>query len=136
MKRLPLNSIHAIADERPAGYVAELLSAGKLVGDFVEFDDAVFDALTAKFSPSLPARGMSVARAFLAWAVEGFPIVSDQVYFERESICVPCPFYRRTRTRHHCALCTCDQVKLHLATEQCPDKPPRWIRAIPAAPPP
>jgi len=140
MKRVPLTSLHALADHRPEGYLLELLSAGKLVGqpphEIVEFEDEIFAALTDKFTPSLPERGKSVFTAFARWASEGFPVLPQADYFARESVCLDCPFYTRTRTRHHCALCGCDEVKLWLPTEQCPDDPPRWLRALPAAPPP
>lgn len=51
-------------------------------------------------------------------------LVPADVLAERRRICGECPQFDRQRGR--CRLCGCGGAKLHLATEICPDKPPRW----------
>lgn len=51
--------------------------------------------------------------------------VSEEVVKQRESICSNCPHNDDSM----CSLCSCFiPVKVLLASEQCPDKPPRWNR--------
>jgi hypothetical protein len=49
---LSVAGIEATASERPEGYAQDVLSKGRVRGDgFVEFEDDVFAALVAKYSP-------------------------------------------------------------------------------------
>ena len=136
MISVPLQQVRALADERPAGYLDEVISSGRLVGDTVEIEDETHAALVRKYRPTLAAMTRSLASSLSLWISSGFPITPQAEYALRESTCRPCIHYTRDAWFHHCALCGCTSVKLHLATEQCPDIPPRWLRAPAAAPPP
>jgi hypothetical protein len=49
---LSVAGIEATASDRPEGYVQDVLSRGRVRGDgFVEFEEEVFAALVAKYSP-------------------------------------------------------------------------------------
>lgn len=69
----------------------------------------------------------------IAWAVRGAfkagkalvgaDKASDDVIAERLAICGQCPNW----TGKKCRLCGCNtSLKVRLAGESCPDKPPRW----------
>ena len=52
---IPLADLRARAASRPEGYLEDVLRAGKLVGDQVEFSPAVHAALVAKYQAAKPA---------------------------------------------------------------------------------
>lgn len=68
----------------------------------------------------------------VAAAVHGEAIlVADEVLEERRDICMGCEFNgERTNGGIRCMKCGCSGLKLELATEACPDDPPRWGRRI------
>jgi hypothetical protein len=66
----------------------------------------------------------AVGRVAMA-AAKGEPIrVSAEVLEQRRGICRACPYHDAARDR--CRKCGCSGIKLTLATESCPDVPPRW----------
>lgn len=71
-----------------------------------------------------------LAAALEHWAARGFPVVSAAEAGRRRSICGSCPYWDERgfsglgRCRHRG--CGCSGVKLYLASERCPDDPPRW----------
>jgi hypothetical protein len=79
--------------------------------------------------PTLPTRLKAavgaVSRAVGA-AIHGEPVfVSAEEADRRAAICAACEHW----TGLKCKLCGClTQPKTALATEQCPDNPPRWLR--------
>jgi hypothetical protein len=65
--------------------------------------------------------GAAMARV----AREGFQFVSAEEYQRRAAVCLTCPRYRLIHGLYHgCALCGCSRLKLHFATETCPER--RW----------
>lgn len=66
------------------------------------------------------------AEAMLLWAKEGFPTVSRKTHAIRYAKCRLCPFF----LNFYCRKCKCvAYLKSKLATESCPDDPPRWPSA-------
>lgn len=72
------------------------------------------------------------AMALIRWGKAGFPLVSETTFDQRKKTCLECPHIRgwKDAGMTACSLCGCVNgsvsVKLWLATERCPDKPPRW----------
>lgn len=63
------------------------------------------------------------AKAMAKWARAGLPRVSAAVHGQRQVPCATCPH----RQGYWCGKCKClIYLKTKLATEQCPDDPPRW----------
>ena len=62
----------------------------------------------------------------ICYIIAGRPVIAPRHEYERrEAICAYC--------RHNqdgvCGLCACFiGAKILLSSEQCPDKPPRWLR--------
>lgn len=76
-----------------------------------------------------PALKKRVASFFLSmgkWVMAGGPVVSDEVLLDRREQCRRCPNWNAPAAR--CEVCGCGEIKHLLATEQCPDDPPRWLR--------
>jgi hypothetical protein len=80
-----------------------------------------YPALAEELGNALGAAAR-VARA----AVSGAPLLVDRGEMERRrSICLACPHYDPRPQR--CKLCGCFAAwKASIATERCPDEPPRW----------
>lgn len=63
------------------------------------------------------------AKAMVKWTRAGLPLVSPAIHGGRQTHCQPCPH----RKGYWCSKCKClIYLKTKLATEQCPDDPPRW----------
>lgn len=61
--------------------------------------------------------------SMVKWVTSGAPLVDESQHGERFSQCKACPHY----TGFWCRKCRCiAYVKTKLATEECPDNPPRW----------
>lgn len=85
---------------------------------------------------AMPGFGFQLAnlgKAMVRWAKAGFPMVTEEVLRERIAICEACPHIKRWQEFGiaRCGLCGCAtgkkiNLKLQMATEKCPDKPPRW----------
>ena len=77
-----------------------------------------------------PITWVEVARQFassaIRWTAEGFPVVSTQEHGERYGKCKSCTRF----VGFYCSLCRCvAYLKTKLATESCPDQPPKWTSA-------
>jgi hypothetical protein len=87
-------------------------------------------------SPGVFQQARAVVQAggrVVAAAVQGKEVfVTDDVFNERESECLICPFVVKTDDGRFlkCSICKCKQMKLRIATEQCPLEPPRWKRIV------
>jgi hypothetical protein len=65
------------------------------------------------------------AMAMVRWASAGLPLVPVTTHNDRDSKCGVCPY----RKGAWCTKCRClIKLKTKLATEECPDTPPRWRR--------
>lgn len=88
-----------------------------------------YDVLTgaASYPPVMTqlANAAAAATRVVTSVVMGQPIwVSTEEAARRQSICDPCPHWQATDKK--CLLCGCNQMKLKMATESCPDNPPKW----------
>lgn len=64
------------------------------------------------------------AMAQVRWAMNGFPVVPPNTHANRHEKCKVCPH----RKGVWCKKCKCVcYLKTKLATEKCPDNPPRWL---------
>ena len=67
----------------------------------------------------------AVARTGVAISYGQRPFVPDNIFADRLNICKTCKNFDAKRMR--CNLCGCfANLKLKLATEQCPLNPPKW----------
>jgi hypothetical protein len=74
--------------------------------------------------PNLIEQAVSLGKAVVGHAVDGFRNVSDEVYNERMEICESCEHFTEQKT---CKLCTCHmQTKCQWASSECPIK--KWLR--------
>ena len=68
--------------------------------------------------------------ALVKWAASGFKIAPPEVRAERYAICRACGYWKDDgnlglgKCTHH--KCGCTKAKFHLASERCPDDPPKW----------
>lgn len=85
---------------------------------------SLFDGSSNEILPSFGQMVKNFSSSMKSWVKAGFKTVSNQIFNERKAICEACNHWSKKKAR--CKICGCHQTKLHLATEQCPDKPPRW----------
>ena len=65
------------------------------------------------------------ARSMATWAKSRLAVVSPAIHSQRQAKCAVCPH----RSGYWCTPCKClIYLKTKLATEQCPDNPPRWTK--------
>lgn len=64
----------------------------------------------------------SLSEALTAHALAGFPIASDEVLKDRESICLACTDWDKEAFMGlgRCLKCGCAGLKLKLSTSECP----------------
>jgi len=85
----------------------------------------------------MTARWLGFGRAVGRWVAAGRPVRADARVAEIfDTLCRPCPqFDTASQT---CRLCGCRVRrdgpapfnKLRMATERCPDSPPKWIEEV------
>ena len=85
-------------------------------------------------------RARSLATAVAKWMAAGQPNrTPERVREIFDTICKPCKHFRKHKNpgTGKCGLCTCPVNrkglvnKLKMATEQCPDDPPKWLSEYP-----
>ncbi len=134
MKRIKLSQIASKARTRPEGYVEYVLSLGKIVGDFLELEDHVFNEIRKKYREETPkdpkpeemVRNFSLAMG--KWIKAGFKVVDQEKHNARAAICQgneltpKCDFWEPGARlgMGKCKKCGCTKMKLWLATEKCP----------------
>lgn len=65
--------------------------------------------------------------AMVKWIAAGVPLVDERSHGERFTQCKACPHY----VGFWCSKCRCiAYAKTKLATEECPDNPPRWLKRV------
>jgi hypothetical protein len=75
--------------------------------------------------PSFGSMAMSAVQAAVGFVASGFAIVDQAEQERRLAICRACEHYDSTQGR--CRICGCvASLKARLASQQCPDNPPRW----------
>jgi hypothetical protein len=71
-----------------------------------------------------PFRRIIGGASGIAQSVLGVNLAPEEVIEARRAICAACPQLKRS----HCGLCGCSIThKTRLASQRCPDNPPRWI---------
>jgi hypothetical protein len=75
---------------------------------------------------SIPTAARAFARFFLSlFANDKYTLSTPRVRDVRAARCTFCPHFARESAQ--CTKCTCVvSLKTLLATERCPDQPPRW----------
>ena len=69
--------------------------------------------------PSIMAKGWSLTKSLMRYAVEGFPNVSEQVFEARMLTCNSCEFLKKHEST--CGVCGCAiEYKGRMETESCP----------------
>jgi hypothetical protein len=69
------------------------------------------------------------AVSLAAWIKEGMPVVDAREHGARHDQCKACPHFKN----FYCRKCRCvAYLKTKLATECCPDDPPRWTASATA----
>lgn len=83
-------------------------------------------------APTMREQAANYTKATAKWVAAGRPVRSEEEIGRIIEICEACPNYDQRRKR--CKLCGCNVNrsrramwnKIAMATEKCPDKPPRW----------
>ena len=152
--RIPLAHLRARAKERPAGYLEDVLARGQVIDSDLHLSSSAYAGLVAKYRapPTLCEMLAGALRELRKWRAGGYPVVSWKVFLARRAECRLClhrqiswpsvrtwPFVRHLLLwlLPRCALCGCTDLKLWLATAECPLPPPsrRW-HPMPPTPPP
>jgi len=131
--KIPLAHIHVRAAERPEGYVEDVLSKGRVDGDFLEIDDVAYAGLVEKYQggvlfpePTLRDVLVNASTALARFIKAGCPVLSQEDIHRRSAVCTgkhearPCSEWSTDGLYAHCALCGCSKLKMWLATEKCP----------------
>jgi hypothetical protein len=142
---LTVSGLKMRAHSRKPGYVEAALAVGIVNGDILELTDLQFQRLREKYAipstgaPLPPLRTMAGNLAAATGRTIISTITPGRKTFRTESeqsailkICntsgpagAPCPYLRQADQR--CLKCGCyTQWKSKLATEHCPDRPPKW----------
>ena len=131
--KFTLQQLYARAEQRPPGYVKEVLSLSTVTGDIVELPDADYEELKAKYrssprpepmlEPSLTELAQNFSLATARWAAAGFPVVTPDIYEMRSSVCETCDLWDGTARlglgKCKAPGCGCTRFKRWLATERC-----------------
>lgn len=82
--------------------------------------------------PSLADKAREFTAAMRNWVRYRMPVVSQEVFEERQRICEGCELYGGVRTFGFigCGKCGCTGLKLWLASEKCPLPGPRWKATV------
>jgi hypothetical protein len=129
MIRVRIEDVERQARHRPEGYVSDVLGRGRVADGWVEWDEATWYELAARYGSAeddLPGLGRMVAGfswALARWAAAGFAVVEEAEYRRRRAACEACPEWC-TGPVPRCRLCGCYALKLWLSTEKCPLK--KW----------
>lgn len=123
MIRVRVKDVEAQAARRPAGYVADVLSRGRVADGWVEWEEDIWRELVERYADhTLPDVGRMVAGlgwALARWAAAGFAVVSAEDYAARRAACRRCMHWKAGLVGR-CAICGCTALKPWLATERCP----------------
>ena len=123
--RLRLSKIHEVAADRPPGYAEDVISHGRIDGEWLDISDEDLAALRAKYRPALPSLATMAANAGSAVLSEakalfyGDSPVSEEAISERLALCHAC--YQFLPGQNRCALCGCyAALKSRLRSQHCP----------------
>lgn len=117
--RYRLAELESNAENRPPGYLPEVLSSGEVDGEFLVIDHEKAVLLSAKYAPpSLIHKAGTVVASAARWVSCGMKTVPESEWLERSSHCGLCEFWNARSGR--CEKCGCYAVKLYMDTEHCP----------------
>lgn len=123
-----LSQLQAVAKDRPAGYMEEVLAVGQVRGGMVYFAPNDYATLRQKYKPkvdppSFLQKAKNFARAAVNHVASGMPQASDEEIERRFAICQGCEFYKDSS----CTKCGCPisrdrkfVSKLAWADQSCP----------------
>lgn len=116
--RLRVCHIEAAAQDRPAGYLDDVMSAGVRDGEWLEIPDPIYVALVEKYRPSSTSLAGQAISASVRWLTAGAQVTPEALHHDRSAVCAMCPLWDARHQR--CMQCGCYAAKLWLATERCP----------------
>lgn len=93
--------------------------------ELVQAIDTIGSGTSEVSLPSLSDMATNFYESMKKWKSSGFKTVTKEVFEQRKTICNECEHWDK-KFFGRCKICGCFGVKLHLATEKCPDNPPRW----------
>jgi hypothetical protein len=116
--RIRLRYVVDAVPTKPDGYLAAVLAAGRVDGEWVELSDDDYLELATRFPPLSTAKASSVVRSAVRWIAHGLHVAPEALQWERSCVCALCPAWDAGRRR--CNECGCTSLKHWLATERCP----------------
>ena len=110
----------------PAGYRAAIAAVAIERTETVLLKSEDYYEIRRRFpsipEPSRPTILRNFASALAKWVKAGIPVVDEETFRKRDSICSSCPNWHPAGNLGFgkCQLCGCSKGKLWLATERCP----------------
>lgn len=124
-----LEEVKKHAENRPPGYLSDLLDAGRVVGDSLHITQESISKLRGKYQMSwvmIVKHGLSSA---VKWFGAGLPIVTKEQLEVRADKCSECEEWVGGKFREgkgKCNQCGCGSLKPYLKTEECRHLPSKW----------
>ena len=129
MIKVKINKIREASNVRPAGYFDDVMSYGKVNGEYLELSDDDYALLSAKYSADIPPPKISdlvtnFSTAITKWVSAGFPTLDENEFTDRYKICSSCKFWDESarfnlgKCKH--TKCGCTKFKIWMRTEKCP----------------
>lgn len=123
MIKLKLSSIQKA--DRPPQYYNDVISSGTISGGYVLLENDKYVELANKYREiKQPDKSPieNFKESMSRWVDAGLPVISDEEFDRRLSICRSCEFWKEGGNLYlgKCEKCGCTKFKLKLATESCP----------------
>jgi hypothetical protein len=132
MIKVKIEKIKERSKDRPAGYFEDVISYGKINGEFIELNDVDYEFLVKKYNnnsqdisePTNADLLFNFSTAVSKWISAGFPVLNESEFSKRFSICSSCKFWNSSarfnlgECKHK--KCGCTKFKLWIKTEKCP----------------
>ena len=141
----PLAHLRILAKDRPPGYMEDVISQGTIDGDHVVLTQEAWDDLCAKYrgtGPPLLEMLANFGESLQRWNQAGRPVVTQEEFRRRLDGCQGTGSFATVGRclnwdpdayggRGRCLVCGCTDLKLYLATDECPLPEPlkRWRKA-------
>lgn len=124
--QIRISDLRSAAAQRPAGYLDEILAAGRVENEILHIEHAVYSVLRKKYAPKTQPVSLSQKAANITGATfrvakavfKGADVIASASEIDRRmAICQSCEFFTGTT----CKKCGClASFKTKLATETCP----------------
>ena len=132
MIKVKIEKIKERSKDRPSGYFEEVISYGKINGEFIELNEIDYEFLVKKYNnnakdipePNAIDLLSNFSTAVSKWVLAGFPVLSEKEFNKRFEFCSNCKFWDSSvrfnlgKCKHN--KCGCTKFKLWLKTEKCP----------------